>query len=140
MRVLLVDDSADIRELQGMVLRGAGYEIAEADSGATALELLRGTESVDLVILDAQMPYVDGWATLEALRADPKTADIPALLCTVRAGPDDLARAWRLGADGYLSKPFAVTDLVTCVREVTARSAAERAALRAQRAAEAGSS
>jgi DNA-binding response OmpR family regulator len=132
-RILLVDDAPDIRLLVRAVLQRAGHEILEAESGSAALELLAREAMPDAVILDIQMPGLDGWDTLASLRAHPTAADVPVLVCSVKAGPQDTCRAWMLGCDGYLAKPFNIGDLASEVDAVIAMSPAERHAVRRAR-------
>jgi len=131
--ILLVDDAADIRLLERAVLQRAGHEIIEADSGSAALALLDSPTVPDAVILDIQMPGVDGWETLAALRSHPTAGDVPVLVCSVKAAPRDTSRAWMLGCDGYLTKPFSITDLAHEVEAVIALSPSERQAVRRAR-------
>lgn len=131
--VLVVDDVPDIRFLVCQVLSLAGYDVEEAGSGPEALRRLAEPNPPDLVILDVQMPDMDGWEALAALRAAPATADLPVILCTVKVGAPDTIRAWELGCDGYVTKPFRTAALVAEVRAVHSRSAAERTTLRTQR-------
>ena len=127
---LLVDDHADIRFLMERVLAGHGFVSREAEHGRAALERL--AEAVpDLVVLDVQMPEMTGWDTLGAIRADPRTVDVPVLMCTVKSGPEDLVRAFELGADGFLNKPFNPPGLVAAVDEVMSGTPEERRARRA---------
>ena len=113
--VLVVDDAADLRLLVRTVLRRAGIEVTEATNGEEALELLDRGPLPDAVVLDIQMPKLDGWDTLAAIRADPRTVTLPVIVCTVRAQAADVARAWTLGADAVVTKPFAVEDLSAAV-------------------------
>ena len=129
-RILLVDDAHDIRLLVRAVLERAGHEISEADSGPAALALLSEPPLPDAVILDIQMPGLDGWETLSQLRARDESADMPVLMCSVKASPDDNSRAWELGCDGYLTKPFNINELVSEVGAVIARTPSERQAVR----------
>jgi DNA-binding response OmpR family regulator len=129
-RVVVVDDNADVRLLMAHVLRSAGFEVKVVDGGHTALAFLRSAEPrPDVVLLDVQMPALDGWDTLERIRA---ATDVPVILCTVKGRPSDRERGWRLGCDGYLTKPFDARVLVGEVRSVIARSQPER--LRARQA------
>jgi DNA-binding response OmpR family regulator len=133
MRVLVVDDGADIRFLIASVLRLAGHEAVQAGGGAEALALLAGDTPAGLpsvVVLDVQMPGMDGWDTLRAIRSNPRTADIPVVLCTVKGRPEDVAVGWELGCDGYLNKPFGIDDLRDEVAAVARRGRAERLAVR----------
>lgn len=128
--VLVVDDAADIRLLQRAVLERSGFTVAEAKSGPEALTALAADPLPDVVVLDVQMPMMDGWETLTAIRADPRNDDVPVIMCTVKARPEDAERAWRGGCDGYLGKPFAITRLVEEVATVIARTNEQRAAVR----------
>ena len=133
-RALVVDDAADLRFLMREVLSRSGVTVEEAASGLDALERLSGPEQPDIVILDVQMPDMDGWDTLQAIRSDPGSKDVPVILCTVKSHDDDTRRAWALGCDGFLSKPFTIEDLTGELTIVTARSEAERSAVRTSRA------
>lgn len=135
-RALVVDDAPDIRLLTDLVLSMAGFTVTAAASGREALRLLAGQDLPDIVLLDVQMPEVDGWETLSSLRLDPRTSDLPVVLCTVKGLPEDTLRGWSLGCDGYLGKPFDITGLVDELRSVLARGQDERKALRARRVAE----
>jgi CheY-like chemotaxis protein len=82
------------------------------------------------------MPGMDGWETLEAIRENPRTADIPVIMCTVKGSAIDILRALQLGCDGYVGKPFDIDQLVDEVRCVAARPPSEREAYRSRRLAE----
>ena len=128
--VLIVDDAPDIRFLVRAVLSRSGFEITEAEGGSSALAVLDAGARPDVIVLDVQMPDMDGWATLAAIRE--RTDDVPVILCTVKASDDDAARAWTAGCDGYLTKPFSIHDLVDEVTAVAGRTHAQRVALRAE--------
>lgn len=128
--VLLVDDAQDIRLLVRAVLQRAGHEVIEADCGSAALALLDQPPLPDAVILDIQMPGLDGWETLVQLRGHGTAYDVPVLMCSVKASPEDTGRAWALGCDGYLTKPFNIAQLVQEIEAVIARSPSERHAIR----------
>jgi CheY-like chemotaxis protein len=129
--VLVIDDAADIRLLVRALLTRADCHVREAESAAEALVSI-ARDRPDVVLLDIQMPDADGWSVLETLRNDPATATLPVVLCTVRARAEERARGWRLGCDGYITKPFAIRDLVDEVKAVVARSSDERRAVRDQ--------
>lgn len=129
--VLVVDDAADVRLLARAVLTRSRFTVLEATGGREALAVLRRAEPpVDVVVLDVQMPDMDGWDTLAAMRADPAMAEVPVVLCTVKAHVRDLRHAWELGSDGYLNKPFSIADLTDAVRVVLARPPEQRASYR----------
>ena len=131
--ILIVDDAADIRLLVTAVLQRAGYEVIEAGSGPTALRLLDDGLRPDALVLDVQMPEVDGWETLTSIRQRPEAGDTPVVMCSVRSRPDDVRLAWSLGCDGYLTKPFTIADLAEEVTAVVSRTPAERSAMRRAR-------
>jgi CheY-like chemotaxis protein len=134
--VLVVDDAPDVRLLARAVLTRAHFSVVEAAGGQEALAVLAQSAAPDLVVLDVQMPDVDGWDTLQAIRmsSDAAVAYLPVILCTVKAHPRDVRRAWQVGCDGYLNKPFSITDLIDAVRTVLARTAEERMAYRQEMA------
>jgi DNA-binding response OmpR family regulator len=108
-RVLVVDDAADLRLLIRGVLSHSGMEVAEAASGAEALRYLEDGDRPDVVILDVQMPDMDGWETLRAIRR--MDSGVAVILCTVKASPVDAVRGWDLGCDAYVRKPFDIHEL-----------------------------
>jgi CheY-like chemotaxis protein len=127
---LVVDDDTDLRTLIRVVLEPRGFVVTEANTGSEALVALHTERLPDVVVLDVQMPDVDGWETLAAIRSQQRTATVPVILCTVRAQQPDVERGWALGCDGFLPKPFSIGQLLDQVLAVCERSAAERAALR----------
>jgi two-component system OmpR family response regulator len=127
--VLVVDDAPDVRMLARAVLTRARLGVHEATGGREALAAVAASPP-DLVLLDVQMPDLDGWETLASLRSNPDTASIPVVLCTVKSHARDMHRGWELGCDGYLTKPFSISDLTDAVRIVLARTAQERMAHR----------
>ena len=135
-RALVVDDAPDIRLLADLVLSMAGFTVSAAASGGEALRILAGDDLPDIVLLDVQMPEVDGWETLSRLRGDPRTAALPVVLCTVKGLPEDTLKGWSLGCDGYLGKPFDINGLVEELKGVLVRTAEEREELRRARIAE----
>jgi DNA-binding response OmpR family regulator len=110
-RILVVDDEADIRELLRELLGRAGHEVVEAADGSEALKLFY-SEQPDFVILDVQMPILDGWETLSRIR---EVSDVPVLMLTARAEELDKVRGLRAGADDYLTKPFGRQELLARV-------------------------
>jgi CheY-like chemotaxis protein len=124
-RALVVDDAADLRFLIREVLTRAGVTVEEAPSGVDALRRLAGPEPLDVVILDVQMPDMDGWETLATVRRE-RGDDVGIILCTVRSQPSDAVRAFELGCDAYLSKPFDIRELAAATTTVAALTPAER--------------
>lgn len=112
-KILIVDDDAQLRSTIQMVLKLKGYEVIDADNGATALKLARAALP-DLVISDINMPQADGFAALAELRRDPATAAIPLILMTGES-EGGMRKGMELGADDFLSKPFAMNALLKAV-------------------------
>lgn len=110
-RILVVDDSKLVHELARMALEAqAGWEIRCAASGAEAVAMARA-EPPHAVLLDVEMPAMDGPATVAALRADPVTAQTPVVFLTAHDDPAELARLRALAVAGVLAKPFDVDTL-----------------------------
>jgi CheY-like chemotaxis protein len=130
MRVLVVDDQEDVRELIRVALAIDGTDVSEASSGEAALEQLERGAVPDLVVLDIQMPVMDGWEVLERVRERPETHDLPVVVCTVKASQLDAERGWRLGCDGYVTKPFTIDRLTAEVRRVSESAPLDREATR----------
>ena len=112
--VLIADDSDTVRALVRFELESAGYAVVEAENGEVALEQAR-TGVVDVVLLDVEMPVLDGHATIVQLKADPETAGLPVVFLTARSEGDDVVEALRLGAQDYLRKPPTTSELLARV-------------------------
>ncbi len=108
-RILVVDDDPGIREVVSWALEDEGYSVQTARDGAEALVRVRD-EPPDGIVLDLNMPVMDGWAFLRACRADPTCKDVPILLMS--AG-QSLAQGQEVGAAAFLTKPFDLGVLVT---------------------------
>lgn len=114
--ILIADDRPSSRELLHVVLERAGYDVIEAQDGEAALEQIRARKP-DLVLLDLQMPRLDGYGVLKAIRADMHLADLPVVALTASAMRGDRERILESGFTDYLAKP-AGPDLL---RETVAR-------------------
>jgi DNA-binding response OmpR family regulator len=131
-RILVVDDQPDIRELLKAILALRDYEVDTAPGGVEALGRLSDTEHPDLVVLDVQMPDMDGWDTLSEIRLRYGEYGPRVVICTVKGHPRDLLHGWTLGCDGYVWKPFDLKLLVDEVGSVLSRDPGERARIRRQ--------
>jgi len=109
-RILVVDDSKVVHELAHAALAATGWDVRCVASGTEALEL-EASMRPDAVLLDVEMPGLDGPATLAALRARPASARTPVLFLTGHDDPTERARLAALPVDGVLSKPFDVAAL-----------------------------
>ena len=114
-RVLVADDNADMREYLARLLRSAGFLVSTVSDGQAALDAIR-VGAPDLVISDVMMPRLDGLGLVAALRADARSAAVPVLLLSARAGPEASVEGLRAGADDYLVKPFSAVELLARVR------------------------
>lgn len=118
-RVLIVDDEPNIVISLEFLLKRAGLEVLIAHDGEAGLASIRSAEP-DLVILDVMMPKLDGFAVLDAVRADPAVRSTRILMLTARGRDADEKKGLAMGADAYLSKPFSTFELVDKVHELLA--------------------
>ena len=120
--ILVVDDALTVRELQRSILERAGYEVRTADDGVDALARLAEHPS-DLVLTDVEMPRMDGFALVEAIRARPSLSTIPVVILTSRASDEDRRRGLEAGADGYIVKSaFDESSLLDAVERLLGRA------------------
>jgi two-component system response regulator MprA len=118
-QIVVVDDEAAVRDALSRTLRFEGYQVAVANDGLAALELLRSLDP-DLVLLDVMMPRLDGLATCRRLRADGNL--VPVLMLTAADSVGDRVAGLDAGADDYLVKPFALQELLARIRALLRRS------------------
>jgi PAS domain S-box-containing protein len=123
-RVLLVDDDAQIRAIIREVLEGVGYAVHEAEGGASAQAEARRFRP-DLILLDVMMPDVDGFTLAQRIRSEPTNALTPIIFLSARSQTADKVRAFKLGAEDYLVKPFDNAELTARVDKALARREAE---------------
>jgi CheY-like chemotaxis protein len=121
-RVLVVDDSDTIRSLISMNLEMEGFEVVTAVDGQDALEKVHEVHP-DVVTIDVRMPRLDGFDTVERLRADPRTSHLKVAMVTACAQESDLRRGVEVGVDAYVTKPFDPEALVRTVLDLIAREA-----------------
>ncbi|HEV7310728.1 response regulator transcription factor [Ensifer sp.] len=124
MRILLVEDNQDLAEGLSAILRGSGYAVDVVSDGASA-HAVAATETFDLVILDLNLPEMDGLDVLRAMRARQNRAAV--LILTARGAPEEKIKGLDLGADDYMIKPFDVGELEARVRVLLRRQAGLRA-------------
>jgi two-component system chemotaxis response regulator CheY len=121
--VLVVDDSQTIRREIAKALEPAGFEVVEAGDGVSGLERA-GEREFALIILDVNMPRMNGMEMLDHLKADPKTADIPVIMLTTEAEQTTIERARKAGAKGWLIKPVPMAHIVSTVQALARRAQA----------------
>jgi two-component system KDP operon response regulator KdpE len=110
--ILVVDDEPAIRRFLRTSLKGQGFDVIEAASGAEALEQVRSAKPA-LVVLDLGLPDLDGFEVIRRIRA---SSSLPIVVLTVRAGEREKVEALDLGADDYVTKPFGIGELLARVR------------------------
>ena len=115
LQVLVVEDNERNMKLFRDVLQASGYRTLEATTGERAVELVI-EHGPDLVLMDIQLPDIDGVEALDRLRADERTASVPVLALTAQAMEGDRERFLAAGFDGYLSKPVNIADFVVTVK------------------------
>jgi two-component system chemotaxis sensor kinase CheA len=119
--ILVADDSITSRTLEKSILEAHGYRVITAVDGLEALEMMQtyrgqGTDRVDMVLADIEMPRMDGFTLLQAMKGDPDLAAIPVIIMTSREGPDDVRRGLDLGAAAYIAKQsFDQQDLLGAI-------------------------
>jgi len=112
-KILVIDDDPNIRDVLGIHLRNAGYEVTTAKDG------IEGGHAIlqwhpDLIITDAEMPHMNGFELIAAMRADPTVPSIPVIMLTSEAEWDD--RGKRLGVEGYVTKPVRSDTLLFLIK------------------------
>jgi CheY-like chemotaxis protein len=116
-RILIADDYDDNRELLRLMLEGAGYSVRETRDGRECVAAARA-ELPDIALIDLSMPVLDGWATLNELRADERTRTLSCIAVTALAAEQDRQRALDAGFDAYLAKPYRSRDLLDLVEQL----------------------
>jgi two-component system cell cycle response regulator DivK len=125
-RIVIVEDNARNRKLLRDVLSHHGYEVYESGTGEDGLALV-ATVSPDLIMLDIQLPGIDGLEALRRLRADDRTRAIPTLAVTASVMGQDIERIRTAGFDGYLQKPVGLKELLAAVAAALAAPRADGA-------------
>ncbi len=120
-KILIIEDEAVLREeiMEWMVLED--YEPIGAEDGLTGVDCALHHQP-DLILCDAMMPHLDGYEVLRRLRAAPTTQHIPFIFITARAASDDIRQGLNLGADGYITKPFHLQELIQAVKNGLAKN------------------
>jgi DNA-binding response OmpR family regulator len=110
--ILVVDDEPHIGRIIQMKLERGPYRVSLASDGRQALDVLRGDELIDLVLLDIMMPYVSGFDVLQEIRTYPHRESTPVIMLTAKGQETDRTRALELGATDFLTKPFSPNKLL----------------------------
>ena len=116
-----VEDDASIRDIEVYALRSTGFEACGFEDGAEFWDALHARPLPELVVLDVMLPGLDGIELLRRMKAEEALAGIPVVMATARGAEYDKIQGLDLGADYYLTKPFGVMELVSCVKAVLRR-------------------
>lgn len=114
-RVLLADDEPDIQLIARLALKRAGFDVTAVTNGAEVLAKVSEVKP-EAILLDWMMPEMDGFETCARLKANPETKNIPVIFVTAKAQESEIDRGLKLGAVGYITKPFDALSLGTQVR------------------------
>jgi two-component system chemotaxis response regulator CheY len=117
MKILVVDDDKTTRKLLSLFLKAKGYDVATAENGLDAMEKL-GTESINLVITDMNMPYMDGIELTKNLRNDENWKNLPIVMVTTEADDDERKKAMDAGVDDYLVKPANAEQITDSIKRI----------------------
>ena len=119
-KVLIVDDSVTVRKVTSRLMERQGWEVATAKDGLDAVEQLQDIYP-DIVLLDIEMPKMDGFEVLRTVRRDERLKDLPVIMITSRTGEKHKQQAFELGVNSYLGKPFQEAGLMSTIAEVLAQ-------------------
>ena len=120
-KILVVDDEKDLLDLVKRVLSREGFEVITALDGKEGLAKVY-SEAPDLMILDINMPVMDGWEVCQKIRGDPLYKHLPIIMLTVRRTKADQVKGLDIGGDEYITKPFYPTELIARVKTVLQRA------------------
>lgn len=115
--VLVVEDSVTQREMISDLLRDSGLNVTVATDGVEALEFIQD-RCPDLVVLDIVMPKMNGYEVCRRLKADPKTQNVPVVMCSSKGEEFDRYWGMKQGADAYIAKPFQPKELIGTVKQL----------------------
>ncbi len=127
-KILVIDDSINVRRLLAMTLEKAGYEVIEARDGQDAIEKLETGLEIDSVVCDVEMPRMDGYSFLSKLRANARYENVPVTMLTSRSGDKHRSLAMNLGANAYFSKPYQERALLKSLAESLEKAIANETA------------
>lgn len=115
--VLVVEDSLAQQQMISDLLKGSGLTVTVANDGVEALERV-GQSRPDVVVLDIVMPRMNGYEVCRRLKADPKTQNVPVVMCSSKGEEFDRYWGMKQGADAYIAKPFQPTELIGTVKQL----------------------
>lgn len=119
-KILIVDDSATIRQQAALALSEAGFEVVQAVDGRDGVSKIQSIDDLALVICDVNMPTMNGIELVETVHADPNIRAVPIVMLTTEGDPSLVARAKQAGAKGWIVKPFRAELLIAAARKLAA--------------------
>ncbi len=117
-RILVVEDEPAIQDMIRMLLERVGYEVLPALNAAEAVQILRGKALPDVMLLDLMLPDVNGLELLRQMREKSAFENLPIIIVSALADPDQIRKGFDLGADRYVTKPAIATNLIGTVQDV----------------------
>ncbi|MEJ5226376.1 response regulator [Thermodesulfovibrio sp.] len=117
MKILVVDDDKTTRKMVSLILKSKGYDVVTAENGMDGLQKL-GTEQINLILTDMNMPYMDGIEFTKQVRTNPDTSHIPIVMLTTEADEEEKQRAFKAGVDDYLVKPATAEQIVDSMKKI----------------------
>ena len=116
-KILIAEDSDMMRKIAKMALEKGGHQVIEAANGAEAVEMAK-KELPQVILLDAEMPQMDGWEACRAIKSDAKTSKTKVLMCTGHDLSEEQDKIKEAGADGYITKPYQVQQVLSKVNNL----------------------
>ncbi|MDA8239492.1 MAG: response regulator [Nitrospiraceae bacterium] len=117
MKIMIVDDCQTTRKILGMYLKSKGFEVVYAENGLDAIEKLAAA-SVNMIMTDLNMPYMDGLELVRSIRTDAALSDLPIIMVTTEADPEEKEKAFVAGANGYMVKPVSADAVAQNIRQI----------------------
>jgi len=126
-RIVVADDDPIVVRFLSAVFRDEGFDVRTADDGEKAIQVIREFQP-DVIILDLVMPYRDGFEVCQKVRSVPETRRTPVIILSMKEKEQDALRAFEVGADDYIRKPFNALELVARVRKLIGMASVGRMA------------
>ena len=123
-RIVVADDDPIVVRFLSAVFQGEGFEVRTAEDGEKAIQVIREFKP-DLIILDLVMPYRDGFEVCQRVRALPESRRTPVIILSMKEKEQDALRAFEVGADDYIRKPFNALELVARARKLISMAGVE---------------
>ena len=116
-KILIVEDDPSLLKLQSIVLFNGGYEVEATMSGDTAVQLV-SEKTPDLVLLDVQLPGINGFQVCQRIRENPKTKDIPIVFLTAKNSDEDIRYGKEIGGNDYITKPYNSRSVMSTIHKL----------------------